>query len=244
MNRAAYALASILAFVVGTYGQDAGIPAPSLPFVNNAPDYATWRVMYASKQAPAGANVSAVNSHPDQADQAPMLLEVRVAKAKADRQDIFVWSDKQTTEHWIYQGLYLFNRLGASDVVVLPPNPGNQAIAALFPDYSSSDFPELSWLTLPNYKGVVNYSQRNCYLFQTAKNHEGLMKQAWIDVKTKFPVAVDDGTTTMTYTDFQEISTRDLRLPSSFAEALRAFKKDYLTANGHSWESERIKAVK
>ncbi len=69
------------------------------------------------------------------------------------------------------------------------------------------------------------------------------MKQAWIDVKTKLPVAVDDGTKIITYTDFQEISTRDLTLPPSFAKALRDFKRDYLTVNGNSWESERIKVV-
>jgi len=162
-----------------------------------------------------------------------------------NRQEVSLWSDKQTTERWGYNGLSLFDQHGNPYVYVFPFATENETAPVLVAGYSKSDFPELSWVNLENYKGVVTYLQHSCYLFQSPQPmppefklpaDQIPLRQAWIDVKTKLPVAFDDGATTSAYTGFKEIPSRELVLPPAFAKALEDFQKNYALNYGHPWK--------
>jgi hypothetical protein len=237
----------ILGASLSLHAEEEQIPPPTAPFVERAPAHAAWKVTYASKQTPppnmmgAGAN-GAVNPAGPSGPLPTTLLEVDVVKMDPNRREVYLWSNKQTTEHWIYHGLYLFNQLGMPDINVFAPGTGSMAIASMIPDYSKSDFPEFAWLSLDTYRNVVTYQQRKCYLFQSQpqpqaqlpKNPALMMmvkraplggQQAWIDVKTLLPVALDDGMTLRTYTSFKELPPSELELPGTFAQGL------------HDWEN-------
>jgi hypothetical protein len=226
MFRVAGLLISCLA-CVSLHAQDGQVqvPPPSPPFLNRLPDHAAWRVTYTSHQAPAPPAGAAKGPLPR------VLQEVDGTKMDQNRREIYVWSDKTTTAHWIYKGIYLFNQPTTPDIYILniATYKGSPMAPSLVPDYATTDFPEFSWVSLRNYQGVAIYQQHQCYLFQAQKKSEASPSQttppvmsgtqAWIDVKTKLPVALDDGTTLKIYA-VSEVPPRDLELPDKFASAL------------------------
>jgi hypothetical protein len=250
MNKVISFVTSLFIFCLpglSLHAQQEEIPPPSPPFLSRLPDHAAWRITYTSKQAPTptppvGA-ANATNAVPA-APQPRVLKEVDGVKMDQTRQEIYQWSDKQTTEHWSYGGSYLLTQLDNPGVYIFKPSLTNPGITATIPDYSVSDFPEFSWVSLENYKSIVIYQQHKCYFFQAQKQSVAPtpfplpasvkslpvpVKQAWIDVKTKLPVALNDGTVLGVYA-IREIPQRDMELPPKFAEEYAKWQKAWAPA--------------
>lgn len=239
MNKIVYCIASLLIpglLGLSLHAQEPQIPPPSPPFLNRMPDHSAWTIVYTPKQAPAIPLAPKISSSSTNAapvvQQERTLKEVDGVKMEKTRQDVYRWSDKQTTEEWSYNGLFLFKDPGMPDICVLAPSGGSAAIMGAIPDYSKTDFPELAWIGLDNYKAPVTYLQHKCYFFQT-QGHGPFPRQAWIDVATKLPVAFDDGTATRVYT-IKEVPQRELVLPPAYAEKLKSYQRDWALATGHA----------
>jgi hypothetical protein len=235
MNRVILQAASILILGVSLplHAQEKA-PPPTAPFLNRTPEHSAWKVLYAPKKAPPPGPPPLT------------LMEVDVTKMNLTRQDVSIWSDNQTTEHWNYEGVCMFNQHGIPGVYLLPLSATSPGLSVIMPDYSKSDFPELGWINAGNYKGVVTYQEHSCYLFQSIPTDAEAagctadqisLKQVWIDVKTKLPIAFDDGVKSIrTYTDIKEIPQRDLELPPAFLKELQDNEKDYELSTGKPWK--------
>lgn len=129
-------------------------PPPTQPILPRATDRAEWSLV----------------AKFDKEQKAPgyrILMQMTVTKGAKVRRIVSRWSDGQTTERWVVDSLVLSEEpdgrgiqvYDSSQPWVLPSPPP-------FPNYGSSDFPELSWISMGNYAGVGSYLGRTCYVFQ------------------------------------------------------------------------------
>jgi len=210
-------------------------PPPQPPYVNNAPAYAAWNIAFSTKQT----------------NPAPRTLKaVRVNKMNKDFQEIKYWSDGSTSEQWQVQGVILIKEPYSPGIYVISSEeillPSNRDLCYR----SSSDFPELNWLSANTYAGVKNFQGKTCYWFQTdAKSSTDSTsaapirntpiadgkpsQQAWVDAKTLLPVAFDEGGMLRVYS-FESATSQQAELPPHFAEALKDYQKQAMEPLRHA----------
>jgi hypothetical protein len=182
----------------------------------------------------------------------PYIKQIKVLKADKIRRELITWSNGQTSERWFYHNLFLFNQPGVPDIYIVNPGNLAPGQAAFNPDYSLGDFAELSWISTRNYVGIQNFHQHICYVFAskapsspnffppqvteppspsstsltragygTAQTNTPL--RAWVDEKTKLPVALENGASLQSYT-FYESSGASIELPNNFYQALSRYQ--------------------
>jgi hypothetical protein len=214
---------------------------PSLRLVNEAPSVAAWTITI----TPASSTNPSDNSNSSNAKGPRLLKEIQVTKINKDRREVYLWSDGQMSERWVYQGFLLLSQPGDSHITVI----GLAVLAQLNPELFSSDFPELKCISPANFAGVRNYAQISCFFFDSSRSPSPIKgdnnltanatnassaignspQQAWIDQKTKLPVAISDATGIKIYT-FQAGPSR-LVLPADFTQALQNYQKSFLPSH-------------
>jgi hypothetical protein len=233
-KRLAYGLALAAMPILGwAQTNTADIPPPSPPFVQfPGPDAAfTIDVMAPNGQAaPApAANPAGIKT----AAPEKKLVRVDAVQTGRLRCDTLTWDDHSQTQTWFVgkYGLVQSNRgnwINLVDPVMYPI----QASAMLRRD--ASDY--FHWLTSANYAGVTSYKGKQCYQFKvgapaTAPNDDNDLetvlgrdeKIAWVDVKTKLPVAIQIQGQLFTYT-FHDAPTDQLTLPPKFQAMVDRFQ--------------------
>jgi hypothetical protein len=185
------------------------------------PDWCSWTETYRPKQAAP-------------AKKAPWdvaIKEIVVTKAGDIRRDLEAWDNGSARDLWIVKGVELFAYPESPTIVVR--NAATDEDARTF---QSPDFGGLPALSLQNYVDVATYRGVQCYHFlikrtkpegdatayTAAERAETRNREAWIDVKSKLPVALDDGESIRLYT-FSPDRPAPLALPDKFAAELQHY---------------------
>ncbi len=218
-------LSVIFSGMAGTRAMAESESTPQPPFVSNTSAYATWTMTFIPKQDTPAADPSKSNN-----PGLRMLKEVRVSKRDKEFQEVQLWSNGVTTERWEVNGLLLFEQPDSPGVYLAVQGAIWNKADPFFNFHSHSDFPEFSWLSSTAYAGEKSYQGRDCYRFKSespSPSSHNRPREAWIDVKTRLPVALDDGRVLCTYA-FGNAPSREVELPARFAEVLKNYQKKSL----------------
>jgi hypothetical protein len=241
------------------------LPPLTEPILSRLSDYAAWTETFKSKAkapAPAAGPIQGAAPSPQ---ELRTIKEIRTIKGPQNRRTIKQWSDGLTTESWVVGGSVLQEEPGQPDIYIFTEATRAASSITLGDDYSKTDFPELSWLSVQNYSGVRSYQGRSCYVFEMKEldtsspgtnkmledmkmvkkvplpgenaeasptplptpavpKKEIIVKTAWIDGKTRLPVAVEDQACLQTYL-FGTAPADEPQLPPRFKSALEKYEQ-------------------
>jgi hypothetical protein len=196
---------------VGQTPSDA-IPQPKPPFaLFPAPKGAFTIVL-----EPGETKNAAASPLPKSPSKLKVMTKIEVTEDEALRRDLITWDGGVQTETWFVGAIVMMKSPNGDWINLLNADPTS------VPRRDASDY--FSWLELGNYVGVVSYRDKSCYQFlvKGPKPPQGETdiiekadKIAWIDVKTKLPVAVQIAGQLYTYT-FSNPPTAPLQLPEKF----------------------------
>ncbi len=120
-------------------------PTPQEPVLPRAPE-GTWTVTYKYKPSSSSPAPNGANSKP--ASSAGQITTLRVEKKGAVYHVVTTEQSGVVSENWIVSGIEIFKAAGSKSYVRLAP--GNP----FYMDFTKSDFDEISWIGMDNYKGV------------------------------------------------------------------------------------------
>ena len=187
-------------------------PVPGNPVLHRAPDFASWTIQFEYPDENATAKSDAPTSYIG--DRVRILT---VTKTGNIYREATILASEKTCEKWIFDTVQLKTRPGISSIVpILPPTAGNPD--SEYSDYSKSDFPELSWVSLSNYKGVVSYQGVSVFRFESGE------KVALLSLESQMPLRFSDGKISRIYT-YNLSPAAPLPVPEEFAKALEIYKQ-------------------
>lgn len=237
----------LILFPMAAWTQDAPPAPPTAPFVVNAPTYACWVVAYKAKAALAQKTNEASAAL---AGAPRELKKLTVIKAGATRQIISSWSDGTTTERWIIPGFQLVERPGQKDIYMYTSSGLSHSSSSLedysgsdFPEFSwlaESNYSRVESFSKTKcwaFQGdaVSSISSKMLPMLIQLKNSSAvskgasatppkpapaIFKKAWIDIDTKLPVALDDGTRIQVFT-FLPAPAQAPEMPARFAKVVK-----------------------
>ena len=120
-------------------------PVPRKPLVARAAD-GSWTVTYSYKAPPApakGAPASGAPAHPPD-----LIASVRVEKTNGQYHVITTKSSGLRSEIWCMKGIEIYKGENSKNSARLSPD------SPYYIDFSKTDFDELSWIGMDNYKGI------------------------------------------------------------------------------------------
>ncbi|SDU02633.1 hypothetical protein SAMN05444156_1522 [Verrucomicrobium sp. GAS474] len=212
--------------------------APVPPYVEDPPASFSWKIVHAPRPPAPDAPSLPATVH--------FLKESKLSRTPSAMRIVKTWSDGVTTEEWRYQSLTLFTQPNSGEIYVMEES---DSLRASFATMSTSAFPEFSWINAASYVGTETYNGSPAYVFAQAavadspispstgrraiEAHPAL--KAWIDVKTKLPLAYDDGVALHTYEMGQPPST-PLVPSAAFLDRIEKYKKEIA-----SLKHERLK---
>jgi len=191
-------------------------PTPDPPLIAVAPDPGAWSIEVKQKKTR-----PAPSSDPKQAatykrlkDIYPLLVREVVEKVGKEwhREKFF---DNNTMENvWVYKGFVIFqyHHFQPNVVTVLPIHDPLSPVKEDF----SPNFSELSWIRPEVFVKTVTYQGQRCHYYEDKeasqlKEGDALNPvdskgvSAWINVKTRLPVAVEDAAVIKKYTYTKKI---------------------------------------
>jgi hypothetical protein len=172
MNNKNRMILTCFAFLMGVFcGNAAPLPETSVPlppYVVNAPASSSWTVTFKPKVASTPAQPPATNG--TAVDQATVRTETKIQTTKHNqvRRMIITWSDGAVTEKWWIEDCYLYEVPGSPGVRMLLTKGVDPIIFALMEDYSQTDFPEFSWISVDNFLKTLPYGGKACHSFRIA----------------------------------------------------------------------------
>ncbi len=171
------------------------LPAP--PLVAQAPAVSRWTITVQQKIPPPPQSTDPLKarSEANAAMQNPRMQHEDVEKAGEILHQETDWENGAKDELWFIHDFILQHpRNTPADRVY-----GAWATDKFAPRRPKDDFPELDWIDAKAYSGRTTYNGTACYLYKIA-DPNGNTTSAWIDFKTRLPVAVDTSTTLSIYT--------------------------------------------
>lgn len=205
--------------------QEAKVEPPSAPFIAKPPEFGSWTIQIIGTKA-ANQEGSSKEAVPNE--------KIHCVKTKEIKRDSFLSRDGKQREIW-YFGKFALTKYEHSEKVGLEDAAGfsRQRGSKTGSLIHGAGFPGFGWLDLRYYKDVVKAGTRLCYHFQippepnTAAAEGGNAGvpadtgiEAWIDVATKYPVAIKAEGVVYAY-EFQPPPAGMLQLPPEYAEAVR-----------------------
>lgn len=229
---------SVLSLNAQTSKSNADVPPPQAPFVATVPESAQWTlVLKRGKEA-----LNAVNSTPV-ADKTPVsptdIQQIRSTKTGKVKHDVITFGNGSSAEVWYYEKFVLFLSNFGNKVLILPEEVGMDKLGERGDPIRSSGFPGVSWVKESRYDAPVKFQGELCYHYilkaaaQAAPSPDptfpgiGAAAEAWISVKTNFPVAYRFDDTLYSYT-FDSARPTNLTLPANYQEEIDR----YLHING------------
>jgi hypothetical protein len=147
----------------------------------------------------------------------PRLISVQVTKAGGKKKEVYHYADDSETIICVVGDIFLIDSrpahavgLGSTD------DPGAKKYG--------DDFYDLDWVNKAEYNGHQDYQGISCCTYYQ-KGAEGTDEMtAYIDVKTRLPVAVQNSQATLSYTFRSSTDAVELpaRLVTKLNEALQA----------------------
>ncbi len=198
------------------------IPPPKAPFVVPVPDMAQWTisVSYSASAGPAGADSSG-KSEPKMPGNT--VKQIATTKTGSTKHDVILHSDGTAEDVW-YVGRNLLTSAGNGTVGVSDGSELNAdfTMAPILRERGnltrSFGFPGLDWLKLKYYVGVAKDEGGAASYHYILKNSDGIAAEAWIDVKTNYPIKYTGDGATYMFT-FGSPPTDALVLPPAYAKA-------------------------
>lgn len=182
----------------------------------------------ASVPAPASWSIRSINP-PVANPEAPTIKEIRVAKARDKKQELTIWSNGAESESWFVDTFVIYRQphFVKGDVAILEQRPDSSDHF-----FSTSDFSNLAWVGKDTFQRTETVKGKLCYYYENGRHAEQeripeplrdqiklAISKAWIDARTKLPVAVEEGGIRQEY-DFTFGSPASLTLPPLFAARL------------------------
>ena len=205
----------------------AGGPPPDPPLVATPPDPCAWTIEVEQKKPrqlpPDDPRQAAAYKRALQAY--PRMLRVRVEKAGSNRHQETLWDNGKKETLWIYKGWVVFQPASfpADQAIALPATDRNSPVK----DGTDSDFPDFSWIRPEAFVKTVAYHGQPCHYYEDKeapplKGGDTLTTpvngvKAWIEVKSRLPIAVEDAAVLKKYTYRQ--SGVNIQLAGVFATA-------------------------
>ncbi|MFA7345906.1 MAG: hypothetical protein WC003_16525 [Terrimicrobiaceae bacterium] len=189
---------------------------PKAPVLRRAPAFASWTITfkYRDEEARQSAAVSSPVPQPDR------VRSITVTKTDKTYQEQTTLTSGKKYEKWLLGDTQLQTAIDSASIFpVLPPSEG--APSPDYSDYRQSDFPELSWVSLENYRGVQNHDGKKAYLFES---DPGARQTALLAPETQLPLASTNAEATCAYV-FNPPPLAPLTPPEKFLAVLRAYKR-------------------
>ncbi|MEM6822319.1 MAG: hypothetical protein AAF558_10310 [Verrucomicrobiota bacterium] len=189
---------------------------PNPPYVAPIPEKAAWTLVVRQKE-----EVGTNGENATEVSQRPEILSVRVTKIDSRQRKIIRWKDGREEELFFI------------DQFMIDQSPDNQKVYVTNMDiiaepdhlYRDSGFYGVGWLEEQYFVGTKEMEGKECFYFE--RPHpivESIKQRAWIDMKSKLPVAAE-GMNGLVIYEFRSRSSGDVRLPTEFLEAWEQHQK-------------------
>ncbi len=186
-------------------------PLPEKPVLRRAAAFASWTVTFKYKN--------------EDATQPPLALPAGVGRVRAitvtktDKTYLeqVTLTSGTTYEKWIFDNVQLRTVPGSPSIIPIDP-PADQVPDSDYSDHRRSDFPNLEWVSIDNYRSVEKDQGKPAFRFES----EG--KTALLSVETQMPLSYANGETVCSYV-FNPPPSAPLTPPEKFRIALETHKK-------------------
>lgn len=179
------------------------VPPPASPFIAPIPEFADWTVVTTQGKT---------DSKPLASGESPKPSIIQTTRTREVRRQRSTFPNGESLELWMLGTLFFTTgengRVAISDLM---DNVG-------FEPSSLNAFPGFSWLSLSNYAGTRTVEKGTYYYFTQSG------KEAWIDITSKLPFALNDGTSYTRYT-FAAPPTAPLALPEAMQSRYDRFAR-------------------
>jgi hypothetical protein len=236
----------LICFLLPLQGQQGGENSakPALPpgplIQARAPDFSQWVVTLtveseatASPQSDQQSNASAPGAKPKNYF-GKVVTTIQTGKLRLRET---VDETGKTWQTWCVKGVQITLRPDSNAVFInSAPDPKNPM--PFFSDYSATDFPEIpdGIIAAGNFVGIQTAYGKKCLVFKGSGKPDPIALPmpytAYIDFKTRYPVAVSYAGMLKTY-EFVSPPTTEMDLPARVVEALKT--RDQVNRSGTGW---------
>jgi hypothetical protein len=220
------ALATVLQ--AQTAGSSPSYPPPIPPLVARVPERAQWAV---TLNYPGDSPTPAVK---DPAVKPKHRLHQVVSTKTLDlKRDVELFDDGTTETYWFVGGLILLPEANGKDVGMIDFAQANREYGEAGNPVESIGFAGVGWLQLKYYDTVAPVQNMPCYHYALRAKAPSAIRgagdtssdiEAWINVKTGYPVSYRSAGVTYDYT-FGSAPETDLVLPPKYAQALKVHQQ-------------------
>jgi len=199
-------------------GDDSVSQSPALPpgpLLSNGGDLSAWQISYSYASDNNKDAASAATPPPANAVLILPVRSITITRVKPKYHVVMIQKSGTKLEQW-YDGETRFMEQPG----VANPQIMDNVVTAVspFPDFTSTDFPDMGWIDSSHYTGVADMGGRKCLVFNNGD------MTAWIDPQTRFPVQWQRGTETRT---FRQLPTPiELEFPPSIAKVSDGLKRE------------------
>lgn len=214
MNKGIF-LASVLVLAPAWAEPSDAVPPLTPPFVQFPSPNESFTITF---ELPPGQSLPRSGEAPG--SRAKREVKIEAAQFGQVRRDTIYWSDNSQTQTWFVGRYGLVQNPNGDWINLLDPVRDPEAAGSMRRRDASDYF---AWLMMDNYRGVVSYRGAICYQFSLNVEANGgggepsspQAQIAWIDVRTKLPVALQTGGQVLIY-KFGEAPASPLILPPKF----------------------------
>ena len=194
---------SALAVWIAFAGPATAEPPPEPPLIAALPLVCAWTIDVQQKRPrqPPPADPKAAAVYKRMLDASPRMIRVSTERAGENAHKETFWEDGKTDSLWIYNGWVILKPVNypVNQVTAMPMHSRLSPVK----DGLGADFPDLVWLTSETFVKTEPYHGQSCHYYED-KNASALQGgdalnpnipkgvRAWIDAKTRLPVAVED----------------------------------------------------
>ena len=236
----AISCALLLAAPTMLLGQDATKPTTPAPIPpgpllqTRAPDFAQW-VMTVTEKKPS----STSGGSPDSGSEKKVVVTViTTTKTGALKMRRLVDSSGASWETWC-TGNFQITPRPESGAIIARGKLQDDEVSPFDVDYSQSDFPEIGIVSSKNYVGMETAYGAKCLVFKAMvapfRDAPPAETKAYVDLKTRLPVAVVIGGSTPTEKTYQFLAppTETLTLPPEIQKLIQNDKQ--VSQQGSPW---------
>lgn len=194
--------------------EKSSLPPPTSPVLPRAGDIAAWTIQFSYDKRTKDAATQAAPAQ----DQ---IKSLSIRKTKKIYSIIAEWQSGKISEKWNIDGLQLQTAPDSSVVALLPKPESPDFDQPDYADFSRTDFPELAWLSMENFRGTETYKGKPCYFFV---REEGGKKITAKLSDRQLPLEIVSDEAVVVYTMVPPPAA-PLTPPENFLQALMAYQR-------------------
>lgn len=239
-------------FIRNALGQTEATQArpPKNPLLPRAPEFSSWTIVESlgKQKTPPESTASGGAAGKD--------IRCTITKTGTTYREIFTEAGLGEVTKWVVDALQIKQVVDDGRLIRIP----RSRYSPDFSDYLRSDFENFEWITRETYKGVRNYEDKPCYVFEVEASKRRLTPRersekirrtqeddenpettpvtsepshtltAYLDVATQLPVALREGERLTTYT-FNPPPTAPLSPPADVLENFAKWRETIQSRN-------------